>query len=62
MCGLFGTSRDEAIKLALFEVGADTKGWSGRDTTEIFTGELQDDTITGSYSGLGGRVRFVRRR
>jgi hypothetical protein len=62
VCGLFGTARDGAIKLALLEVGIDTKGWSGRDTTELFTGELKGDTITGSYSGLGGRVRFVKRR
>ena len=62
VCGLFGTVREGAIRLALLEVGTDTKGWSGRDTTELFTGEIRGDTITGSYSGLGGRVRFVKRR
>lgn len=62
VCGLFGTVKDGAIKLALLEVGTDAKGWSGRDTTQLFTGEIRGDTITGSYSGLGGRVRFVKRR
>jgi hypothetical protein len=62
VCGLFGTLHDGTIRLALLQVGVDRKGWSGRDTAEVFTGLVHGDTLIGSYRGLGGPVRFVKQR
>jgi hypothetical protein len=54
--GVLGTSRNGRVELALLRT------WSATDTAEVFTGELRGDTLVGSYRGLGGVVRFVRRR
>jgi hypothetical protein len=56
VCGLLGTVKDGKVELALLA------GWSARDTTEIFTGEIRGDTIVGTYRGFGGVAHFVRQR
>jgi hypothetical protein len=62
VCGLFGTVQGQTVKLALLETGIDTKGWSARDTVDLFTGTVRGDTIVGSYRGRGGPFSFVRQR
>jgi hypothetical protein len=52
--GLLGNYRDGKIQLGLL------RGWSGKDTVDVFTGELRGDTIVGSYRFYGGPVHFVR--
>jgi hypothetical protein len=52
--GLLGTARDGRIELALL------RGWSAKDTIDVFTGEIRGDTIVGGYRGFGGRVHFVK--
>lgn len=54
VCGLLGTVRDGHLVLSLLS------GWSARDTTEIFTGDVRGDTIVGSYRGFGGVAHFAR--
>lgn len=52
--GVLGTVRNGRIELAFI------RGWSAKDTVEVFTGEIRGDTIVGQYRGLGGEARFVR--
>ena len=54
--GLLGTIRNGRIQLAFL------RNWSSTDTVEVFTGEIRGDTISGSYRGFGGFVRFVKQR
>ena len=54
--GLLGNVRGSRIELSLL------RRWSGRDTTDVFTGEIRGDTIVGSYRLFGGPVRFVKQR
>jgi len=61
-CGLFGTVHGTSVTLALLETGLDTKGWSARDTVDLFTGTVKGDTLVGSYRFKGGPFRFVRKR
>ena len=61
-CGLFGTVQGTAVTLALLETGLDTKGWSARDTVDVFTGTVTGDTLVGKYRFKGGPFHFVRRR
>jgi hypothetical protein len=61
-CGLFGTGREGEVKLALLEVGQDSKGWSARDTIDVFTGALRRDTLVGNFQFRGGPYHFVRRQ
>jgi len=56
VCGLFGSARDGRVELAFL------REWSGRDTVEVFAGELRGDTLVGSYRGFGGVAHFVRER
>ena len=53
-CGLLGTVKNGRVELALLS------GWSGRDTTDLFIGELRGDTIVGNSRGFGGPFRFVK--
>jgi hypothetical protein len=62
VCGMFGTLKDGAIRLALLEVGVDAKGWSGRDTTDVFTGTVRGDTLVGVYAFHGGPFHYVKQR
>jgi hypothetical protein len=55
-CGLLGTVREGHVQLGLLS------GWSARDTTEVFNGELRGDTLVGSYRGFGGIAHFVKQR
>ncbi len=52
--GTLGTTKDGRIDLALL------RGWSARDTVDVFAGEIRGDTIVGAYRFAGGPVRFVR--
>lgn len=52
--GLLGTVRNQRVELALL------RGWSARDTVDVFTGEIRGDTIVGGYRFAGGPVRFLR--
>jgi hypothetical protein len=54
--GLLGTVRNGRIELSFL------RDWSASDTVEVFTGDIRGDTITGSYRGFGGLVRFVKQR
>jgi hypothetical protein len=54
--GLLGTVRNGRIELALL------RGWSARDTVDVFTGEVRADTIVGGFRFFGGRVRYVKER
>ena len=62
VCGLFGTVQGTTVKIALLETGLDTKGWSARDTTDVFTGTVIGDTLVGTYRFKGGPFHFVRKR
>jgi len=62
VCGLFGTVQGTTVRIALLETGLDTKGWSARDTTDVFTGTVHGDTLVGSYRFKGGPFHFVRKR
>jgi len=62
VCGLFGTVQGTTVKIALLETGLDTKGWSARDTVDVFTGTVKGDTLVGSYQFKGGPFHFVRKR
>jgi hypothetical protein len=55
-CGMLGSVKDGRIELAMLN------GWSARDTTEWFTGEVRGDTIVGSYRLSGGIVKFAKQR
>ena len=48
------------MKLALLETGLDTKGWSARDTVDLFSGTVRGDTIVGKYQLRGGPFHYVR--
>jgi hypothetical protein len=61
-CGLFGTVQGSAVTIALLETGLETKGWSARDTVDLFTGTVKGDTLVGSYRFKGGPFHFVRKR
>jgi hypothetical protein len=52
--GLLGTVHNGRLELALL------RGWTARDTVDVFTGEIRGDTIVGSYRGAGGPVRFLK--
>ena len=54
--GLLGTVRSGRVELSFL------RNWSASDTVEVFTGDIRGDTITGSYRGFGGIVRFVKQR
>ena len=54
--GLLGSVRNGRVELSFL------RHWSATDTVEVFTGEVRGDTITGSYRGFGGIVRFVKQR
>ncbi|HEX6051225.1 MAG TPA: hypothetical protein VFZ21_18215 [Gemmatimonadaceae bacterium] len=54
--GLLGTVHNGRVQLSFL------RNWSATDTVEVFTGEIRGDTISGSYRGFGGFVRFVRQR
>ena len=54
--GLLGTVDNGRVKLSFL------RNWSATDTVEVFTGEIRGDTISGSYRGFGGFVRFVKQR
>jgi hypothetical protein len=56
LCGVLGSARDGHVELQLLS------GWSARDTTDTFVGELRGDTLIGSYRFAGGVARFVRER
>jgi hypothetical protein len=56
LCGVLGSARDGHVELQLLS------GWSARDTTDTFTGELRGDTLIGSYRFAGGIARFVKER
>jgi len=62
VCGLFGTVQGATVQIALLETGIDTKGWSARDTADVFTGTVRGDTLVGSYKFKGGPFHFVRKR
>jgi hypothetical protein len=62
VCGLFGTVQGQTVSLALLETGLDTKGWSARDTVDVFSGTVRGDTIVGTYRLRGGPFTFVRER
>jgi hypothetical protein len=51
-----------AVQIALLETGTDTKGWSSRDTADVFTGTVRGDTLVGKYRFKGGPFHYVRRR
>jgi hypothetical protein len=53
-CGLLGTARNGRVELVMLG------GWSARDTTDVFSGEIRGDTIVGTFRGLGSEARFVR--
>jgi hypothetical protein len=61
-CGLFGTVQGSAVTIALLETGLETKGWSARDTVDLFTGSVKGDTLVGTYRFKGGPFHFVRKR
>jgi hypothetical protein len=61
-CGLFGTVQGSAVTIALLETGLETKGWSARDTVDLFTGTVKGDTLVGTYRFKGGPFHFVRKR
>jgi hypothetical protein len=54
--GLLGSVRNGRVQLSFL------RHWSATDTVEVFTGDIRGDTITGSYRGFGGIVRFVKQR
>jgi hypothetical protein len=56
LCGVLGSARNGHVELQLLS------GWSARDTTDTFVGELRGDTLIGSYRFAGGVARFVRER
>jgi len=62
VCGLFGTVQGTAVQIALLETGIDTKGWSARDTADVFTGTVRGDTLVGKYRFKGGPFHYVRKR
>ena len=51
-----------AVTIALLETGLETKGWSARDTVDLFTGTVKGDTLVGTYRFRGGPFHFVRKR
>jgi len=55
-CGVLGSAQGGHVELQLLS------GWSARDTTDTFVGELRGDTLVGSYRFAGGVARFVRVR
>jgi hypothetical protein len=55
-CGMLGSLKDGRIELAMLN------GWTARDTTEWFAGEVRGDTIVGSYRLFGGIVKFAKQR
>jgi hypothetical protein len=61
-CGLFGTVQGSTVPIALLETGLETKGWSARDTADVFTGTITGDTLVGTYRFKGGPFHFVRKR
>jgi hypothetical protein len=61
-CGLFGTVQGSTVTIALLETGLETKGWSARDTADVFTGTITGDTLVGTYRFKGGPFHFVRKR
>jgi hypothetical protein len=56
LCGVLGSAHNGHVELQLLS------GWSARDTTDTFVGELRGDTLIGSYRFAGGVARFVRER
>jgi hypothetical protein len=56
VCGLLGTAKDGRVELELL------REWSPTETRDRFIGELRGDTLVGTFRGLGGNVRFVKRR
>jgi len=62
VCGLFGTVQGATVQIALLETGTDTKGWSSRDTADVFTGTVRGDTLVGKYRFKGGPFHYVRKR
>jgi hypothetical protein len=62
VCGLFGTVQSGTVKLALLETGVDTKGWSARDTLDVFNATVHGDTLVGKYQFRGGPFIYVRQR
>ncbi|HEX7980916.1 MAG TPA: DUF4249 family protein [Gemmatimonadaceae bacterium] len=62
VCGLFGTVQGTTVRLALLETGIETKGWSARDTADVFIGTVRGDSLVGSYKFRGGPFHFVRQR
>jgi hypothetical protein len=61
-CGLFGTVQGGAVKLALLETGVETKGWSARDTLDVFNATVHGDTLIGKYQFRGGPFVYIRQR
>jgi len=61
-CGLFGTVKGGAAKLALLETGVETKGWSARDTLDVFDATVHGDTLIGKFQFRGGPFLYVRQR
>jgi hypothetical protein len=62
VCGLFGTAQGETVKLALLETGLETKGWSARDTLDVFNATVHGDTLIGKFQFRGGPFIYVRER
>jgi hypothetical protein len=52
--GVLGTVRGTRIELALL------RRFTARDTVEIFSGEVQGNTIIGEFSLSGGQFRFMK--
>ena len=52
--GLLGTVRNGRVELALL------RGWSAKDTVDVFTGDIRGDTLVGAYRFFGGRIHFVK--
>jgi hypothetical protein len=61
-CGLFGTVQGETVKLALLETGLETKGWSARDTLDVFNAAVHGDTLIGKFQFRGGPFIYIRER
>ena len=62
VCGLFGTVQGGTVSLAMLETGVETKGWSARDTLDVFNATVHGDTLIGKFRFRGGPFLYIRER